>query len=183
MVVVTVRNLSGDIIFGPADCEDNLSVKELKRLFEPCCAKRLLYEDQILDDDTWLFTLMEEEFTLVIQYVDMPTAQEMFWKAAREGDVDELEALIKAGVDVNEQKMEGGKNIGGAIHFATRFAPIIDNKAVICIRALVKAGADVNAQTAENETPYDYVMWDPKRGNVKQELEFLGGHRVMADPF
>ncbi len=71
----------------------------------------------------------------VIPLIAYSNQQPSLFKAVKTGSVDEVKALIKAGVNVN--KKSNGKT---ALHLAARY-----NKNPEVITALIKAGAKVNA--------------------------------------
>lgn len=93
---------------------------------------------------------------------DKPSTRVSLWQRAIRGhNLAMLEALKKAGFDVNEKDASGSTPLLFAVSYTTQWDTI---------DALVKAGANVNAKDAKGRTALDYVSGRPEAEGIRQIL-------------
>jgi len=91
--------------------------------------------------------------------------------ACRAGNLVIVQALIRAGADVNRSSWPDQET---ALHAACR-----SGKNVGVVKALVDAGADVNARNNSGETPFVLVLNSKKITGKKQFGTMLGVVRLL----
>lgn len=111
---------------------------------------------------------------LAAQVIAVPSADQAegspLAAAARQGDMQTVQALLQQGLDVNGQGLDGTP----ALHWAVR----VDNEELVNL--LLRAGADVNAANRYGQAPL-HVAVQQRHADMMQRLLESGANVEQAD--